>query len=97
MRWFAFPAAALSLCSLAFLDAADASDTPPPTAVVVAGSFQQELGCPDDWEPACSATALVFDADDDVWQATFTVPFGDWEYKAALNGSWDENYGANHA
>ena len=27
--------------------------------------------------------------------ATFTVPAGSWEYKAALNDSWDENYGAN--
>jgi glucoamylase len=25
----------------------------------------------------------------------FSVPAGDWEYKAALNDSWDENYGAN--
>ena len=32
---------------------------------------------------------------DDVWQGTFTVPAGSWEYKAALNDSWDENYGAN--
>ena len=62
---------------------------------MVPGSFQSELGCPGDWQPDCSATALAFDADDGVWQGTFTVPAGDWEYKAALNGSWDENYGAN--
>ena len=33
------------------------------------------------------------DAGDDVWQGTFTVPAGDWEYKAALQDSWTENYG----
>ena len=45
--------------------------------------------------PDCAATHLTFDADDDVWQGTFNVPAGDWEYKAPLNDSWDENYGAN--
>ena len=41
------------------------------------------------------ATALVFDSADGVWQGTFTLPAGSWEYKVALDGSWDENYGAN--
>ena len=34
------------------------------------------------------------DTADDVWQGSFAVPAGSYEYKAALNGSWDENYGA---
>ena len=34
------------------------------------------------------------DADDDIWSRTFTVPVGDWAFKAAINRSWDENYGA---
>jgi hypothetical protein len=25
----------------------------------------------------------------------FDLPAGDYEYKAALNGSWDDNYGFN--
>jgi pullulanase-type alpha-1,6-glucosidase len=70
-----------------------AADTPDPTSVTVAGSLQSELGCPGDWQPGCEATGLAFDADDQVWQGTFEVPAGSWEYKAALNGSWDENYG----
>jgi glycosidase len=64
-----------------------------PAAVTIAGSLQDELGCPGDWQPECAATHLTFDADDGVWQATFAVPAGTWEYKAALNGTWDENYG----
>src|SRR5918995_150557 len=65
-----------------------------PATVTLAGSFQQELGCPADWQPECPATNLALDADDGVWQATFPVPKGTWEYKAALDGTWTENYGA---
>lgn len=72
-----------------------ASHTPDPTSVTVAGSLQSELGCSGDWQPDCANTHLLFDADDDVWQATFNLPAGNWEYKAALNNSWDENYGLN--
>jgi pullulanase len=66
---------------------------PQPASVVVAGSFQSELGCPGDWQPDCTTTGLAFDEIDLVWQSTFSIPAGSWEYKAALNGSWDENYG----
>lgn len=73
------------------------ANTPDPTAVTIAGSLQSELGCPGDWQPECAATHLIYDGNDDVWQAVFNVPAGSWEYKAALNGSWTENYGANAA
>ena len=71
------------------------SHTPTPATVTIAGSLQSELGCPGDWQPECAATHIAFDAEDHVWQGTFNVPAGSWEYKAALNGTWDENYGAN--
>jgi glycosidase len=74
-----------------------ASHTPNPTSVTVPGSFQSELGCPGDWQPECANTHLTFDANDDVWQGTFNVPAGNWEYKAALNDSWAENYGQGGA
>ncbi len=72
-----------------------AEHTSNPTSVTLVGSLQSELGCAGDWDPGCSATFLTHDASDDVWQGTFSVPAGSWEYKAALNGTWDENYGAN--
>jgi hypothetical protein len=50
-----------------------------PASVTIAGSLQSELGCPGDWQPECAATNLTPDTDDGVWQATFTVPTGDWE------------------
>ena len=65
-----------------------------PSSVTIAGSLQDELGCPGDWQPDCDLTHLGYDVDDDVWQGTFTIPAGSFEYKAALNDSWDENYGA---
>jgi Ca2+-binding RTX toxin-like protein len=66
-----------------------------PASVTVVGDFQSELGCTGDFQPSCAVTQLVYDANDDVWQGTFTVPAGEWHYKVALNGSFDENYGAN--
>ena len=59
----------------------------------MAGSFQEELGCTADWLPECELTQLSLDEDDGVWQASFDLPAGNWEYKAALNGTWVENYG----
>lgn len=66
-----------------------------PTTVTVAGSFESELGCLGDWDPACSLASLTYNVDDDVWQGVLAVPAGNYEYKAALNGTWDENYGQN--
>jgi hypothetical protein len=40
-------------------------------------------------------TQLTYDATDDVWQGTFALPAGTFHYLAALNGSFDEIYGAN--
>jgi glycosidase/fibronectin type 3 domain-containing protein len=81
------------LIALVLVPSAAASHTPTPSSVTIAGSLQSELGCPGDWDPGCAATHLDYDANDDVWQKSFTVPAGDYEYKAALNGGWDENYG----
>jgi glycosidase len=67
--------------------------TPNPTSVTVAGSLQSELGCSGDWQADCTATHTTFNAEDDVWQGTWSVPAGSYEYKAALNDGWDENYG----
>jgi len=66
-----------------------------PTTVTLVGDLQTELGCPGDWQPDCAATQLTYDPTDDVWQGAFTLPAGQWQYKVALNGSFDENYGAN--
>src|SRR6478735_4665105 len=87
-----------ALCAAGVLVAAallltPAAATPNPTSVTIAGSLQSEAGCPGDWDPSCAATHLTYDAGDDVWQGTFNLPAGAYQYKAALNNAWDENYG----
>ena len=67
--------------------------TAAPASVTIAGNLQDEHGCPGDWQPECAATFLGNNADG-IWRSTFTLPAGSYEYKAALNGTWDENYGA---
>jgi alpha-amylase len=70
-------------------------------SVTVAGSLQSELGCPGDWLPDCAATHLTFDTSDGKWRGTFTWPATptatDYEWKVAINDSWDVNYGAGGA
>src|SRR5690349_13191061 len=74
-----------------------------PESVNIPGTHQDELGCPGEWQPECENTMLTYDEEDDVWQATYEIqPANDADekgprYKVALNGSWDENYGANAA
>src|SRR5204863_9174107 len=88
-RWIAV----LASLTLVFVAGATAA----PSSVTIAGSLQSELGCAGDWDPGCAATHLTYDANDDVWQGVFDVPAGTWEYKAALNNGWDENYGLHAA
>ncbi|TDC45605.1 pullulanase-type alpha-1,6-glucosidase [Jiangella ureilytica] len=64
-----------------------------PDRVTVPGSLNSEMGCAGDWDPACAQAGLTLDAKDDVWKGTFALPAGDFEYKAAIDGSWAENYG----
>src|SRR3954463_6672060 len=82
-------------CAAALLFVVSATATPNPNSVTIAGDLQSELGCGGDWDPGCEATHLTYDANSGVWKGTWTVPGGDWQYKAALNNSWDENYGAH--
>lgn len=93
LRFLRPPALALAATLLASPNAGHADYTVEPSTVTLAGSLQSEIGCPGDWQPECSAAHLGFDASDGVWQATWVIPAGSWEYKAALNDSWDENYG----
>ncbi len=88
-------AAALALLAA---PAARANHTPTPSVVALVGSLQSELGCPDDWQPECVPSRLQPVAGSPtLFRATFDVPAGSYEYKVALNGTWDENYGAGGA
>jgi glucoamylase len=95
LRWSRLVLLAFVGAALVLLPVAAASHTPAPATVTIAGSLQSEAGCSGDWQPDCAATHLAFDAADDVWQRTFTLPAGSYEYKAPLNDAWTENYGRN--
>jgi glycosidase len=66
-------------------------------SVTVAGSLQSEIGCPADWDPACASSHLTFDTNDGLWKGTFPIAAGSYEYKVAIDDSWDVNYGAGGA
>ena len=68
-----------------------------PGAVSVPGTHNSEMGCSGDWQPDCAQAQLSLDAKDTVWKGTFDLPAGSYEYKAAIDNSWDENYGAGGA
>ncbi len=63
--------------------------------VNVPGSYQAAAGCAGDWDPACSVTAMTMGEDGKYVSGPFTIPAGDYEYKAALDGSWTTNYGSD--
>ena len=68
-----------------------------PDAVSVPGSFNASVGCAADWSPDCAQVQLALDEQDKIWKTTLDVPKGDYDYKAAINKGWDENYGAGGA
>ncbi|MGO0576609.1 pullulanase-type alpha-1,6-glucosidase [Ornithinimicrobium panacihumi] len=68
-----------------------------PGAVSVPGSHNDEMGCAEDWQPDCAEAQLALDAKDSIWKGTYQIAPGSYEYKAAINNSWDENYGAGGA
>jgi pullulanase len=65
-----------------------------PASVGIPGNYQPAAGCAGEWDPACAVTRLAYDANGDVWRNTFHVgAAGSFEYKVALDGTWDWNYG----
>ena len=67
-----------------------------PGTVAVAGSMDSELGCEADWDPACDQAQMTFDDASQTWVLEVAdLPAGQYEYKGALNRTWDVNYGAD--
>lgn len=72
----------------------DPGPEPEEVLVSVPGSFNSEVGCAGDWAPDCTEIVLAHQGGG-LYAGTVTdVPAGDWAYKIAIGGSWDENYGA---
>lgn len=60
--------------------------------VTLVGNLQDELGGSSEWDPADPKTVMT-KQEDGTYRLTGTLPAGNYEYKIAINGSWDENYG----
>jgi hypothetical protein len=62
--------------------------------VVAPGSFQSEMGCSADWDPACMRSWLQDpDGDGTFTLSTTQIPAGSYEAKVAIDRAWDVNYG----
>ncbi len=75
-----------------FVHSVKAAETTDRTVTLV-GSLQTELGHSSDWDPGAAETQMQDDGNQ-FYSLTATLPAGSYEYKIAINGSWDENYGA---
>ena len=91
--------AAIVACLTAPADRVDAGvGGPHAHAGAVAGRLAAvRLGCPGDWQPECPPTRLAPVAGSPACSGRRSVPAGNYEYKVALNNTWDENYGAGGA
>ena len=94
-RALALTAVAAVALSGGLVATAPAPATAADRTVTLVGDLQSELGCSADWTPDCTQTALTATDAAGQYSATFTVPAGSWNYKVAIDGSWDESYGLN--
>jgi hypothetical protein len=65
-----------------------------PAAVAVAGDFNTLLGAPENWAPQYDEAQMQLDELDQLWKLSAEIPAGYYNFKIALNRSWEENYGA---
>jgi pullulanase-type alpha-1,6-glucosidase len=68
------------------------ADQPAPESVSFPGSYAAQIGGAD-WSPDDPSVQAADEDGDGVWTLTVQLPPGSYEFKAALNGSWDLNYG----
>lgn len=59
--------------------------------VVLASNFQQLFGG-SNWDPANHSTTMTT-KDGILYEVSLDLPKGKYEYKVAINNTWDENYG----
>ncbi len=65
--------------------------------VTLPGTFQKSLGCSDNWQAQCLAPLLEPTGDGTYTYSTTALPEGDYEFKVAIGGSDNENYGQDGA
>ncbi|MBO2944357.1 pullulanase [Paenibacillus sp. F411] len=83
------------LCSLIGIPPVQAATDSQALQVVVVGDLQSELGAASDWKPDAAETAMT-PAGPDEYRFTGKLPAGEYEYKVAVGGTWDQSYGNDH-
>lgn len=63
-----------------------------PASVALAGNFGHALGA-ENWDPNHPSLQMTL-VNAGTWQLSAELPAGQYSFKAVVNGSWDENYGA---
>lgn len=83
--------------------AALAQETPIPASsqrpdqaasVALASDFAAILGAVENWDPSHNNVQMTLDAATGKWTLAADLPAGEYSYKAVVNGSWKQNYGA---
>jgi glycosidase len=64
----------------------------PERVFTLVGNLQDELGHTGEWDPSATTTDMQ-PIGNNFYVLTGTLPAGSYEYKIAVNRSWDENYG----
>ncbi|MBL0884749.1 pullulanase-type alpha-1,6-glucosidase [Myceligenerans indicum] len=82
----------LAVAGLGVSVTAVAADAAPAGSATLVGDLQTALGCTENWDPTCADTTLA-PAGDGTFSSDFEFPAGSYQYKVALDGSWDESYG----
>jgi len=66
------------------------------TLPVVAGSFFDDMGLGNDWDPANLNGEMEDPEGDDVYTLELLVPAGVWDFKVTFNHNWDQSTTANN-
>ena len=74
-----------------------ASAAPDAETISLPGTHNTAMGCATDWSPDCAAATLTKDPESGIHTGTFTLPAGTYQYKVAVGGTWDTNYGKDGA
>lgn len=85
----------IGLLTLLSLTLVSAAQDAVPALVNIPGTIQPQLGCAGEWAPDCETSALTYVEAYDIFEGTFDIAAGAYEYKVAINGSWAENYGGS--
>lgn len=65
-----------------------------PKTVTLIGSLAVALGCTSDAQVDCDKAQLTFNEANQLWQAAFDVPAGDYAYAVVLDGDATKSFGA---